>query len=46
MYNICGIAHARTNRKDNIFMRKQLYIDEAHMVLDIFHFVVFLVYVM
>ena len=25
-YNILGIAHARTNRKDNIFMQRQLYI--------------------
>ena len=36
-YNIRGIAHAHTNRKDDIFMqRRLLYIDEAHMVVDIF----------
>ena len=29
-----GIAHVRTNRKDNIFMQRQLYINEAHMALD------------
>ena len=23
-YNICGITHARTNRKDNFFMQRQL----------------------
>ena len=34
-YNIRGIAHARTNRKDNIFMQRQLYIDEAHTALNI-----------
>ena len=32
-YNIRGIAHARTNR--NIFMQRRLYIDEAHMALNI-----------
>ena len=37
-YNIRGIVHAHTNRKDDIF------IDEAHTALDIFHFVVFFVY--
>ena len=41
-YNIRGIAHERTNRKDNIFMQRRLYIDEAHTALDIFHFAVFL----
>ena len=35
-YNIRGIAHVRTNRKDDIFMQRRLYIDEAHTVLDIF----------
>ena len=37
-YNKRGIAHVRTNRKDDIFMQRQLYIDdnEAHMALDIF----------
>ena len=47
-YNIHGIAHARTNRKDDIFMQnftyiiyngvgaRDLYIDEAHTALDIF----------
>ena len=42
-YNIRGIAHERTNRKDDIFMQIRLYIDEAHTALDIFRFVVFLV---
>ena len=37
-YNVRGMAHVRTNRKDNIFMQRRLYIEEAHMVLDIFHF--------
>ena len=37
-YNIRGIAHARKNRKDNIFMQRLL---QAHMTLDIFRFVVF-----
>ena len=40
-YNIRGIAHARTNRKDDIFMQRRLYIDEAHTALDIFRFAVF-----
>ena len=41
-YNIHSIAHAHTNRKDEIFMqRQQQYIDEAHMMLDIFCFVIF-----
>ena len=30
------IVHTRTNRKNNIFMQRQLYFDEAHMALDIF----------
>ena len=34
-YNIRGIAHARTNRKDDIFMQRRLYIDEAHKALNI-----------
>ena len=41
-YNIRGIAHARRNRKDDIFMQRRLYIDEAHTALDIFRFEVFL----
>ena len=41
IYNIRGIVHARTNRKDDIFIQRRLYIDEAHTVLDIFHFAVF-----
>ena len=32
-----------TNRKDNIFMQSQLYIDKLHMALDVFCFEVFLV---
>ena len=34
-------THTRSNRKDNIFMQRQLYIDEAHTALDIFRLVVF-----
>ena len=30
IYNVRGIAHARTNRKDNIFLQRRLYIDKAH----------------
>ena len=40
-YNIRGIAHARTNRKDDISMQRGLYIDEAHTALNIFRFVIF-----
>ena len=35
------MSHARTNRKDVIFMQRRLYIDEAHTALDIFRFAVF-----
>ena len=35
-YNISDIAHTRTNRKDDIYMQRRLYIDEAHLALDIF----------
>ena len=35
-YNIRGIVHTHTNRKDNIFMQRRLYNDKAHTVLDIF----------
>ena len=41
--NIYGIAHACTNRKDNIFMQRRLFIDEAHTGLDIFRFAVFFI---
>ena len=41
-YNIRSIAHTRTKRNDNIFMQRQLYIDEAHTALDILRFAVFL----
>ena len=37
----CPCAHIR---KDNIFMQRQLYIDELHMALDIFCCAVFLVF--
>ena len=37
-YNIRGIAHVRTNSKDDIFMQRRLLIDKAHMALDIFRF--------
>ena len=40
-YNLRGIAHVRTNRKDEIFMQSWLYIDKAHAALDIFCFAVF-----
>ena len=40
-YNIRGIAHVRTNRTDDIFMQRRLYIDEADTALDIFRFAVF-----
>ena len=39
-YNKRGIAHVRTNRKDDIFMQRQLYIDEAHTAQDKFRFAV------
>ena len=45
-YDVHGIAHACTNRKDDIFMKRQLYIDEAHMALDIFRFVSILLLVL
>ena len=35
-YNIRGIVHVRTNRKDDIFMQRRLYIGDAHMALNIF----------
>ena len=43
-YNICGIAHAHTNRKGNIFMKRQLVksciykLDKAHMAPEVFRF--------
>ena len=37
-YNIRGIAHVRTNSKDDIFMQRRLLIDIAHTALDIFRF--------
>ena len=37
-YKIRSIVHTSTNRKDDIFMQRWLYIDKAHMALDIFHF--------
>ena len=40
-YNIRGIAHVLKNRKDDIFMQRQLYIDKAHTALDILRFTVF-----
>ena len=40
-YDIPGIAHARTNKKDKIFMQRWLYIDEAHTAPDIFSFAIF-----
>ena len=35
-YNIRGIVYMRTNRKDDILMRRRMYIDEARTALDIF----------
>ena len=35
-YNMRGIAHVRTNRKDDILRHIRLYIDKSHMGLDIF----------
>ena len=35
-YDVLGIAHARTNRKDNIFMQRRLYIEDAHTARSIF----------
>ena len=40
-YDVLGIAHACTNSKDDSFMQKRLYIDEAHTALDILRFAVF-----
>ena len=40
-YNTHGIANARTNRKDDIFMQRRLYIGKAHVALDIFRLAVF-----
>ena len=39
--NIRGNANLRTSRKDDIFMQRRLYINEAHTALDIFRFAVF-----
>ena len=39
-YNVRDIALAHTNRKDDIFIQRRLYIEEAHMALDIFSFAV------
>ena len=36
-YIIRSIAHARTNRKDNIFRQIRQHIDGAHMALVKFH---------
>ena len=30
-----GIPHAHTNRKDDIFMQRGLYINDAHMALNV-----------
>ena len=35
-YYVPGIAQVRTDRKDDIFMQRRMYIDEAYTVLDIF----------
>ena len=36
MYATLPIAHAHTNRKDDIFMQRRPYIDKANKALDIF----------
>ena len=41
-YNIRCIAHARTNRKGDIFKQRRLFIDKAHTVLGVFRFAFFL----
>ena len=41
-YDVRGIAYTRTDRKDNIYMQRRLYIDETHTALDIFRFAAFL----
>ena len=35
-YEVRGIAYVRPNRKNDIFMQRQLYIDDANMALNIF----------
>ena len=40
--NLRGITHACSNKKDDIFIQRRLYIDEAHTALDILCFAVFL----
>ena len=40
-YNIFGIGHGHTNRIDNIFTQRQLYIDKVYMALDTFCIMVF-----
>ena len=43
-FNLCRIAHARTSIKVDIFLQRWLYIDKAHMTLDIFRLAVFFSY--
>ena len=45
-FNLLGFAHARTNRKDDNFMQRRLYIDEAHTALDIFRIAAFLMFIL
>ena len=35
-YDVRGIAQACTNRKEDIFMQRRLFIDDAHTALNIF----------
>ena len=42
-YTIHSNSNVRTNRKDDMFMQRRLYIDEAHTALDIFRFAVFFI---
>ena len=44
-YDVHGIAHARTDRKDNIFMQRRLYIDKTQTALNIFPTTTFIVLV-
>ena len=45
IYAALHMRNAHTNRKDDIFMQRRLYIDEAHTALDIFRFAVFFFYI-
>ena len=42
-YNIRIIAHASTNWKDNLSLKDDLYIAEAHTAMDMFRYAVFFI---